>query len=362
MAGIPGIPERATQRPDYVNQTADDAKLKGLNEKSAELIRDVSNLIGVALRVSSNPIADWTKETGTPTGATGIPSIDNPDDAKAALVNLEKLVAYLKLHNDEKQSQLAKDRIEVNKKTLEKAHADRMEKLNKSLAEMDKAARASLLTKIFGWMMAALAVAFAVASCIATGGLAVGAVIGAVMAVGFCVANECGAMEKLTEGFADLLKEAGMSERAAQITATILITAATIALTIAGGAIGNSIANLVRKAMETTAKAVMTATQVTANAVKLGLEASMTALGLISGAAGINAAVQQYNAGTAKADVSEMEKFLALMRQRLDESQEELEQILQQIQNAIAVVVEIISSATDVESEIANNIGSNATI
>ena len=62
----------------------------------------------------------------------------------------------------------------------------------------------------------------------------------------------------------------------------------------------------------------------------------------------------------AGADVKETEKFIAALRQRLDESEEELEQILQQIQNAISQVAAMIASATDTSDAIAQNIGAMA--
>lgn len=357
MATIPGITESSTQKPSFIDGLNFLTKANIQNEKGQELIRDISTILGAAVRVTTDPVGGQTKETGTPTGATGVPSLDDPGDLKAIQANLEALLAYLKLENDEKQSELAKGRIETQKSKLEKTHNERKEKLAESLKEMDKAAKSSLLTKIFGWVMAALAVAFAVASCVATGGAAVGAIVGAVMAVGFCIGNEFGAMEKLTEAVADMLKEMGMSDRAAQIVATIAVTVGAIAVTFYGASMGNAIQSTIRAMSGAVTQAVVTATQLTATAVKMGLEGAMLGMGLIAGGAGVGASLDQYNAALAKADVSEMDKFLAIMRQRLEESQEELEQIIRQIQETLSAIVEILDSATDVESEIANQMG-----
>ena len=55
-----------------------------------------------------------------------------------------------------------------------------------------------------------------------------------------------------------------------------------------------------------------------------------------------------------------MEKFLAVMKQQLEESQEELEKILEQIQNIYSDIAAIINSAIDTESEIAQKMGQMA--
>lgn len=362
MAEIPGITERAPQRPMYVNQAAEMAKGQAVTEKGTQLIRDVAALLGTdrAVRVTNTAFVQTAGETGTMTGATGIPALDNPDDPKAQAADLEKLIAYLKLENDQQQAEMAKDRIELQKGELEKRHAEQIDQLKETLAEMDKAAKASLLTKIFGWLMAALAVVFAVVASVATGGVAIGAVVGAVAAVTLAALNEAGVVEELTEKLAEALKDAGMSEMAAQIMAAVIMAVASIVLTVGAGAGTGAIANAIAKSAETAAKVAMTSAQVAATAAKTALEIGMGAMGAATTLVGGAASYQGYKAGMAQADLSEMEKFMAVMRQQLEESQEELEAILNQIQNGIAAIIDILSSETDTQREIASQIGAMA--
>ncbi len=357
MSGIPSINERAAQPPSYIDQASELTKGQGLNETSKEVVRDALAVIGTVLRVSNTPNAAPTGEVGTSTGATGIPALDNPADAVAMQAALEKLLAYLKLENDEQQAAMAKDRIEIQKDEIEKRHGEEIEKIKETMKEMDKAAKAALATKIFGWLMAALAVVFAVVASIATGGAAVGAIVGAVVAVGMAVANETGAIEKLTEKLADSLKDAGLSDRAAQILAAVIIALAAAAISIGSGFGATGIANAVAKGAETAAKVTMSATQAAAQVAKTVTQLVMGAMGLATLGAGVGATVQGYKAGIAQSELTEMQKFLAIISQRLEESEEELQEILNQIQNSIAGIIEILTSETDTQKEIAQQMG-----
>ncbi len=358
MSAIPSINERAAQPPSYIDQASALTKGQGLNETSSEIVRDVLTLLGseASVRVTNKSSAATTQETGSATGATGIPALDNPADPEAVRADLEKLIAYLKLENDEKQAEMAKDRIEIQKGEIEQRHGDQVEKLKKSLKEMDKAAKASLLTKIFGWLMAALAVVLAVVASVATGGVAIGAVVGAVVALGMAIANETGAMEKLTEKLADALKDAGLSKMAAEILAAVIIGLATIVLSVGAGAGGAAIGNVSIAAVNAATKSIQTA----AETMKLAMQIGMGVLGLVSTGAGIGASVQGYKAGLAQAEVSEMEKFLVMMQQKLEESQEELNEILEAIQNSISNIIAILDSETDTQKEIAQQMGAMA--
>ncbi len=358
MSAIPSINERAAQPPSYINQASELTKGQGLNETSSEIVRDVLTLLGAeaSVRVSNKSSATTMQETGTAPGATGIPALDNPADPEAVRANLEKLIAYLKLENDQQQAEMAKDRIELQKGELEKRHGEQIEKLKESLAEMDKAAKASLLTKIFGWLMAALAVVLAAVACVATGGVAIGAVVGAVVAIGMSIANETGAMEKLTEKLADALKDAGLSKMAAEILAAVIVGLATIVLSVGAGAGGAAIGNVAISSVNAATKSVQALAETLKNAMQIG----MGVMGLISTGAGVGANVQGYKAGLAQAEVTEMQKFIAIMQQRLEESEEELNAILEAIQNSISDIVALLDSETETQKEIAQQIGAMA--
>ena len=84
---------------------------------------------------------------------------------------------------------MARDRIATNKDSFAKEHEHRTEKINKSIADMDKAEKSRKASRIFGWLMAAVAVIVAVVACVATGGLAIGPLVGALVAVGLQIAS-----------------------------------------------------------------------------------------------------------------------------------------------------------------------------
>ncbi len=356
MSQIPSINEHSAMRPSFVNQADELTKGQGLSEKSTQIVRDVLSVIGNNLKITATPNSSGTGEVGTSTGATGIPALDNPADPEAVRANLEKLIAYLKLENDQQQAEMAKNRIELQKGELEQRHGEQIEKLKESLAEMDKAAKASLVTKIFGWLMAALAVVLAAVACVATGGVAIGAVVGAVTAIGMAIANETGAMEKLTEKLAEALKDSGLSKMASEILAAVIIGIATIVLTAGATAGGAAIGNVAISSINTATKSMQAIAETLKNAMQVG----SGVLGLASTGAGVGASVQGYKAGLAQAEVTEMQKFIAVMQQRLEESEEELNAILEAIQNSISDIVALLDSETETQKEIAQQIGAMA--
>ena len=358
MSDVPGVNERMPQRPVFVNQVGDMAKAMGLTEDAHVLAKEIAGLLAsqASVRVTNAAAPAATADVGTATGATGVPALDNPDDAKQKEVDLEKLVSYLQLETDKHQAELAKDRIELEKGEMDRRHAEQMGKIKESLEQMDKAAKANLATRIFGWLMAAVSIAIAVAACIATGGIAIGAVAGAVVAVGMCIMNETGAMDEITEKLTDALKDAGMDDQAAQIVAAIVIAVAAIALSLGAGFGGNAAQGLVKGASQAAATAAMA----TAKSIQSGAQIAGAALGIGTTIAGGVAAAENYKSGELQAETTEMEKFLAVLKQQLEESQEELEKILGQIQNIYSDIATIINSAIDTQSEIARQMGQMA--
>ena len=331
MAGeISNIP--AGKMPSTIDQTVDFAKGLGISEKAAETIKDVAALLGGRnVSVNTNQRADGA-ETGRPTGATNIPALDNPADIKQLEENLEKLIAYLQMDNEERQAQMAKGRINLQKDALETERKGRSEKIEKSLKDMDKAAESRKASKIFGWIMTALAVVAAVVACIATGGLAVGPVIGACIAVGCQVLSETGVMDKIVEKLAKGLEDAGMSKQAAQILAQVLITAAIMAASLGAGFAGGggaALSNVVKGASDSIQ---------TIERIRAAVAIATLVVGVGGTVAGGVSAYQGYKAGESQADVSETNKYITALKQRMDECEEELEQILQQLQNVLGQV------------------------
>ncbi len=331
-------------RPLATNQMADFAKGLNLTEKGQSLIKEVVGLLATdrSVRIMNTP-ATLRNEAGTVNGATGTPSLDNPDDEKAREVDLEKLMMYLQLENAEEQAKLAQDRINSQKDTLSSSHKDRMKKINESLEKMDKAARTNKFNKIFGWLMAAVAVVIAVAACVATGGVAIGPCIGAAIAIGTCIMNETGAMDKLTEKLAEGLEKLGLSKDAARIVAQVAMAIVIMAASLAccGAGAGSAASSAANSAAEI------------AQGIQKGANIAMRVMGLVSVVSNGVGAGQNYAAGKAQAEVTETSKILAQLQQQLKESEDELQKVLELIQNVFSNMVAILDSATDTQKTIA---------
>ena len=323
------------------------AKSLGISEKATEIVNQALSLLGVGgVKVTTPPTR--TDATGTPNGATGVPVLDNPADEAAVEANLERLIAFLQLDNDERQAQLAQERIETLKNSLKSEHEGRAKKIQKSLDDMDKAAASQKRNRIFGWLMTALAVVAAVVACVATGGLATGTGVAAGIALTCQILSETGVMEKLSDKIAEALESMGMDKDTAKIVAQVAVTVAVIVAALAAGSIGS---------------AVSTASQ----SVKAAMDVIQPVLKMVTGYTGLVALVSSgvgaydsYQSGMSQADLKETEKFIALLRQKLEESQEELQQILELIQNCIGQLADLLSSSTDTSEEIASKMGQMA--
>ncbi len=162
-------------------------------------------------------------------------------------------------------------------------------------------------------------------------------------------------MDKITKAIADGLVDAfGMDKQKAQILASVILCAAMIALSLGSGFIGGS-----GQAAQLTSRIGMTLQSI-AQAARPAISTATLTMGLFGIGMGAANAVQNYRAGTAQSEVTETEQFLALMRQRLEESEEELNALLMQIQGSIGKIAELLSSQTDTSSEIARHIGQMA--
>jgi hypothetical protein len=175
------------------------------------------------------------------------------------------------------------------------------------------------------------------------------------MAVGMCVMNETGVTEDLTEALTDALKNAGMSDQAAQILASLTVAVGMIALTLGTGAGGSAI----QTALGGTAKAA-TSVMLSAQSMQGGMRLALGGIGIgTTVAMGVSTSAN-YKSTELQADTTEMEKFMAVMQQQLEESQEELERILSQIQDLYTDVAAIINSSIDTENEIVTKMGQMA--
>lgn len=360
MAGeIPGISNNRAQMPSFVDNLQTLTKSLVNTEKGTEQVKLVASLLADAsLNITGPKVSTKDAPGATSTGATNVPALDNPGDVKNLQANLEKLIAYLQLDNDERQAELARERIETQKDSLSSEHKDRSEKIEKSLKDMDKAAEAAKRNRIFGWIMAAIAVVAAVVMSVASMGVAVGPCIGAVLAVGAMVLQETGAMDTITEKLAKALEDAGMGSNQAKMWASIIITAAILVASLAAGGIGSAAqgASSAAQNLSKTAETIMKLAQSAQKWVS-GAQKVMTAGTLVSNTVG---AVETFNAGKSQAELTETEKYMQIIRQQLEESEEELQAILEMLQNNIGQLAELLSSETNTMDEIASKIGAMA--
>ena len=340
----PAILHQAAKLPDGSDAITDGL---GLSAKAAEVVNQALSLLGeTGVKIQNTAVR--SDATGTPAGATGTPVLDNPDDKAAKEANLERLIAYLQLDSDEKQAKMAEDRINLLKGTLETEHADRAKKIDKAIKDMEKAAESQKRNKIFGWIMTGLAIFAAVVACVATGGIAVGAVIAAGIALTCQILDETGVMDKAVKGLAKGLEKLGMSKQAAEITAQVAITVAILAMSLAAGNVGGF-----GVAISDTVKAVTDVLRPIV-AIATGIMGAATAV-----STGIGAA-QNYEAGMDQADVTETEKFLVAIRKKLEDAEDELQQILDALQACVGNLAELLASATNTGDEIAQKIGQMA--
>lgn len=349
-------------------------KLSGDATKTKEVVsKALEVLAGSNLTVSrgTDTSATGNVEKKT-TGATNVPALDNPADLKQVEADLAKLIAYLQLDNEERQTQMAKDRIDLNKSGLDVEHKDRMKQIDDSIAKMKKAEKAAKLSRIFGWIGAVLAVVAAAVLTVVTGGAAAGfAIAGAALAVTALTLNETGAMDKIVTALSEHLQEKyGMSRSDAMLAAALIVN-----LSIMAAQLGCSVGSMVSgfaAAGKAAADAAAVGARIAADTAKAStviqtaktiqniVTIANTAVATGSLAIGGVTTYLSFKSESAKADTTELEKFMTMLQQRLEESQEELQQILQQIEAGIGKIAELITSATDTSTEIARNIGQMA--
>ena len=338
---------------------------------STELNKVVSKamevLAGTNLKVSNSdtPGTGGVAEKKT-TGSTNVPALDNPGDSEQVAANLEKLISYLQLDNQERQTGMAKDRIELQKSGLETEHDDRMKQIDESIKKMKDAESASKWSRAFSWIGAIVAVVAAVALTVLTGGLAAGfAIAGAAIAITSLTLNETGAMDKMVNALSEHMQSAhNMSKSDAKLAAALICN-----LTICVASLGCGIGSLVSGA----ASAAATAAEVAATAQKAAIISETTAKTIQTAMTITSTGVSATALGTAgvstyftkrseesKADTKELEKFITQLQQRLDESQEELQRILEQIESGVGMIAEMITSSTDTSDEISRNLGAMA--
>ena len=163
----------------------------------------------------------------------------------------------------------------------------------------------------------------------------------------------------------------GWSKADAQLAAALIVNLSMLVLQVGcsvGGMVGGILsagataAQTAGTAVNTAAKAAQTANTVshTAKMVQNIVTIANTAVGAGSLATNGVSTYLTHRSENAKADTMELEKFITMLQQRLEESQEELQMLLQQIEAGIGKIAELLSSATDTSDMIAQKMGQMA--
>ena len=312
-----------------------------------------------------------TKPVNNKSGGVGAPAPDAPvlDDVDETLVksadsmlsllgDLEKILAESMSESNEKQIQLAKERIKVLKDQIQKTKAERLGKVDKTMKEIAKAAKQRALMKALGWLLTIFTCIFAIAACVFTGGAAVGPLVAAGVALTFQVLNETGVMDKLTEALTEALKKAGCSKQLAQILAQVIMLVAQIAITVATGKLGDLAVKLARSFMSSAtvvARAVNETVKAWAETIKNVCEFGLKAGGLAMVGIGIYTGVRQYQSAKESAKLKELESFLARLQQGMDEVNEEMQKLVEQLQSIVAETLQLVVNPVETASEVTHN-------
>lgn len=352
-AEVPGISGLRTRMPIDVNSIADFAKGLNINEEGAALVKEVLGILASdpSVRVT-NTTVNRAVELGRPVGATGIPKLDTPYGEHE--IDSERLMSELYEESNEKASLMGQERIKGQKDQLKKTYKQQKDDLANSYKEMDKARTGNKFGKLFGWICAAIAVVVAVTVSIASGGIAVGPVLGALVAVGGLIDSEVNGdkslLNRMTEGIASGLQALGFSEMASKIIAQVAVAVGMLIATVALGRIDGVLK--IGQVADSIAKSAATIASM-ARIAQIGGGALSTAMG------GINADLN-YNAQMAQVDLTDDKRFMATIRQAMEQTSDELQDALTRLQEGYTEMMNIISSKMDNMDTIAMNIGQKA--
>ena len=333
--------------PQNVAGGSSDGKVK---DKTQAIVRDVASLIQTTITVTTSTPSQ-TRETTGASAKTGVPVLDDPEDLKAIQQDLERLVAFLQLDNDQRQSELARSRIDSLQSRIDKQHSDRLGKIDESIKAAKKAEEAAKASRILGWLGALFAVIAAVVVTVVTGGAAAAfAITGAALAVTQLVLSETGAADKIVDAMAKSMEKTfGLNKQDAKAWAAGIYSATFVVASLisAGAGIGLS--------ASAAAKAAADAISTTARVALFASQLANVALGIGGAVTGGVTAKMNYDATNASADVNEVNRYIAIIQQMLEETEEELEQIMNQIQALFSQLVDIITSKTETGNLIVEN-------
>ena len=325
----------------------DDGKVK---DKTSAVVREVATLVQKAITVSTVSKSQLQSTSGAQ-GSSGAPILDDPEDLEALQQDLERLVAFLQMDNDQRQSELARKRIDSQQKVMDSEHQNRLAKIDESIKAAKKAEKAAKASRVLGILGAILSVVAAIVVTVATGGVAAGlAWAGAAVAVTQCLLDVTGGAEKIVDAMAKSMEKTfNLSPEKAKAWAAGVYSAVFIALGLVSAGVGVGLSAV--KAIKATVDTMSTAARIAT----FGTQIANIAMGLTGAGVGFAQTSYNYDAANASADVKDVNRYMAILQQMLDESQEELQQILDQLQSLFSQLVAIIQSKTDTGNMIVEN-------
>lgn len=320
-------------------------------EQLGELVLNL--MTGGNLRITTKDPKIDLKDLGR-----GVPvELDKP--VITVKVDVARLVALLKMDTDEIQAEEARKQVDIQKGQIAKRNTDRMKKIDKSLAEMDKAARMSIFQKIFGWLTALVTLVAAIAASVASGGVATGPLLAAVVGIGLQALNQAGVTEKLAKELTQAL-EKSMSKHAAAVLSAVIMAAAQIVIMLAAGGIGEGISAIGMKhglKMVSGADALQKLGEKTIGAILEGTALGMQLAGIVAG--GVGAKVH-YDSGMAGAELTGIEGAIRLLQAKMQQTEEGLNEVVRALMNGPENIARLLESANDASKMIAVKIGQMA--
>lgn len=170
-----------------------------------------------------------------------VPIIDTPNVKITVKIDLARMSAILNIEAEGEQAKTLQEIIESEKGNIVARTKERMENVEKTLKDMDKAAHASIFQKIFGWIAVAIAIAVAAVMSVASGGLALGPAVGALIGLTFQLMNTIKVdgktlTQNIIEKMADSIQKTfGCDRAAAELAANIIWMVTELAVSLLGG-------------------------------------------------------------------------------------------------------------------------------
>lgn len=394
----------------YTPPPAENAEAAATNLPGATTVDSVK-MLGELGKLAATLQASNPQGTSGVSNANGAPSIGgvqinfSPEDLAAALTVLQG-------KTQEAQLTTAKEGLSTNKKKLEEKNAQAMEKINKWIEDCQKAASKEKAAGIFGWITkiagfiaAAIAVTIAAVATVASGGaaapllaLAVIGLVGATISLASQISQAAGGpalelstlLSKLCTGMLQAMgvpkekaEQAGkmMSGLMGMMSGAVLVDPA-----FAGQAFGGfaelvgadatqaAIVSGVFTAVATIAIAVVmiaasggtnvgAAVDGIAKTVLTGAKIAQAAAGIAAGGAavtqgGLNIAKahDEKSGAIAQADKKLIDAMILKLQKSMEDDREDVKKVIQEMMDGLNIVSQMIAGASNSRLQIASNL------